>query len=106
MCEMPRACRYPTRRRAFSKRKPALNCRRYVESGFAELFSDANRSRHSEIPLVSGVNIAGLALMGRFVNGVVLRRNTPTGLDAKNRPQCDISVGRFANFAGTVENRF
>src|SRR5438445_8993878 len=83
MCEMPNACRYPTRRRAFSKRKPALNCKRYVESGFAELFSDANRSRHSEIPLVSGVNIAGLALMGTIANGADLRRNTPADLDAK-----------------------
>src|SRR5579859_1345368 len=85
MCEMPRACRYPTRRRAFSKRKPALNCRRYVESGLALPFSDAKRSRHSEIPLVSGVNIAGLALMGLNRERTVLRRNAPTDLDAQIR---------------------
>src|SRR5438309_2660349 len=99
MCEMPNACRYPTRRRAFSKRNPALNCKRYVESGFAELFSDAKRSRHSEIPLVSGVNMAGLALMGRFANGAVLRRDSPANLDAQIRSCVIRRAGRFANFA-------
>src|ERR1051326_6904791 len=66
MCEMPSACRYPTSRRAFSKRKPALNCRRYVESGLALRFSEASRSRHSEMPLDSGVHTAGLALTGLY----------------------------------------
>jgi hypothetical protein len=35
------------------------------------------------MPLVSGVNIAGLALMGQIAKGRSLRRNTPTDLDAK-----------------------
>src|SRR6478609_955575 len=82
MCEMPSACRYPTSRRAFSKRKPALNCRRYVESGLAVRFSEASRSRHSEIPLDSGVNTAGLALMGLLSMREFLGRNTPTNFDA------------------------
>jgi hypothetical protein len=37
------------------------------------------------MPLVSGVNIAGLVLMGRFANGAVSGQNTPTDLDARIR---------------------
>src|SRR6478609_6688360 len=99
MCEIPSACRHPTRRRAFSKRKPALNCSRYVESGLAWLFPDANRSRHSEMPLVSGVNIAGLALMGQIGEGAFSGRTTPSDLDAQIRLGVTHEV-RFAKFAG------
>jgi hypothetical protein len=54
------------------------------------------------MPLVSGVNIAGLALMGQ--KGTILDGKLPLTLDAQIRR--DVTNVRFANFAGTVENRF
>src|ERR1041385_8412903 len=103
MCEMPSACRYPTSRRAFSKLKPALNCRRYVESGLALRFSEASRSRHSEIPLDSGVNTAGLALMGLLSTREFLRQKLPITWMHVSR-DANQGRGRFANLAGRVEN--
>src|SRR5215467_13470623 len=102
---MPSACRYPTSRRAFSKRKPALNCRRYVEIGLALRFSEASRSRHSEIPLDSGVNTAGLALMGLLSTGAVFGAKTPINLDACIAGR-ERGRRRFANLAGRVENSY
>ena len=54
-----------------------------MESGLAWFFPDANLSRHSEIPLVSGVNIAGLALMGQMGEEAFSGQKTPTDLDAR-----------------------
>jgi hypothetical protein len=51
-----------------------------VESGLALRFSEARRSRHSEIPLDSGVNTAGLALMGLLSMREFFGQNTPTTL--------------------------
>jgi hypothetical protein len=50
-------------------------------------FSDAKRSRHSEIPLESGVKTAGLALMGA--------KSTKAAFQTKNSQQLRCRIPRY-----------
>jgi hypothetical protein len=57
------------------------------------------------MPLDSGVNTAGLALMGLFIDEGVFEAETPNNLDAGIAGR-ERGRRRFANLAGRVENSY